>query len=735
MASAVAVAWLLASSASALAQALEGPRLRMAWTWLASTPADRIDGLPTRELLGLEPQGSVTLESRVRLVLTGDIDRETLESLGVQVGTQAGGVTTAAAPLGLVPTLAGVPGVETLDLAETLVPATDVSTDEIEADAVWGSNGGTPPVYSGLSGRGVVVGIVDTGADLDHADFRTSQNKTRVKFAWDQTWAGNPPPGFAYGTQYTESAINAGQATSFQDTDGHGTHLLGIAGGDGSATGGGRAAYRFVGVAPEADLVVVKTDFTEAGIIDGVNYVFQRAAALGKPAVVCLAVTLHKGGHDGSSPLDAAVSALTGPGKLVAAAAGNDGLQPVHDRVSAALSQTVTTSFEVPPYTALSTSPAYVIVEGWHDPGASFRVKLRAPTGAETAWLEPGQTTGAVTVSAGTYQVDNARTVNSRGAKQILISLWRANQTSPSPAVGSWTITLSRRTGTTSGIADFWVSSWFLPTTEAPGFLDPDPSMTVASPATADGVIATGAYATKVQWTNGSGITSSYPGVPLHTVADFSSRGPRRDGVMRPDVVAPGCGVMAALSADSPSSNVWKDPDLVHRIQKGTSQAAAHTTGGLALLLEVDPGATPDEARAWLVERARADAYTGLVPNPAYGYGKLHLSLGPTSVVEVPPSRFGFRAPYPNPSLAATNFEFSLDSSVVLRGPGTVEVQIFDVSGRLVRALPGRWEEGPQRIVWDGRTSFGARAPGGMYVTRLVAGNLGAVQKIVRLSQ
>jgi hypothetical protein len=331
--------------------------------------------------------------------------------------------------------------------------------------------------------------------------------------------------------------------------------------------------------------------------------------------------------------------------------------------------------------------------------------------------------------------VDNALATNSRGAKQVLVSLWRANQTSPAPQIGNWTITLSRLSGTTSGVCDFWVSSWFLSSTGAPGFIDPDPSMTVASPATADAVIATGAYSTKVQWTNGSGVTSSYPGVVLHTVADFSSRGPRRDGVVRPDVVAPGCGVMAALSADAPCSNVWKEADLVHRIDKGTSQAAAHTAGGLALLLECAPSITPGEARAWLLDRAREDSYTGTVPNGTHGYGKLNLSLGPTSVVEVPPSRFGFRVPFPNPSFAATSFEFSLSSDTVLRGPGAVELQIFDVAGRLVRALPGRWGEGTQRLLWDGATRSGTRAPAGMYMARLVAGKQGAIQKLVRLPQ
>jgi hypothetical protein len=193
--------------------------------------------------------------------------------------------------------------------------------------------------------------------------------------------------------------------------------------------------------------------------------------------------------------------------------------------------------------------------------------------------------------------------------------------------------------------------------------------------------------------------------------------------------------VVAALSSTASCSNVWKDQDLVHRIQKGTSQAAAHTAGALALLLEGDPGLNPAEARAWLADHARADQYTGAVPNGVYGRGKLHLTSGSTSVLEVPPSRLGFRAPYPNPTMGPAHFEFSLDAETVEGSEGRVELQIFDVTGRQVQTLRGRWVEGPQHLVWDGTTRVGTRAPAGFYVARLLAGRVGAIQKLVRLPQ
>jgi hypothetical protein len=269
--------------------------------------------------------------------------------------------------------------------------------------------------------------------------------------------------------------------------------------------------------------------------------------------------------------------------------------------------------------------------------------------------------------------------------------------------------------------------------------------MTVASPATADRVIATGAYATKRRWSNAAGGISSFGSMTLGALAEFSSMGPRRDGAARPDIVAPGYGVAASLSENGPSSAWDQVPDRVHNVRAGTSQANAHTTGALALLLEEDPGLTPIEARGILIDRARTDEFTGSagnLPGPGYGHGKLNLiPSGPTDVIDeivgdmAPPIAFGFRVPYPNPTRSATTFQFNLSLEVLTNPLIPPRLEVFDVRGRLVKTLVGRSQPGVQIITWDGSTSTGSRAPEGMYFAHLVVGEVSAVRKLIRLGE
>ena len=119
----------------------------------------------------------------------------------------------------------------------------------------------------GMTGNGVIIGIMDSGINYTHPAFRRSDGSSRILFLWDQTIqpedypdaAGTAHPLFSYGTVYTRSDID--RALSLEDPfsivpsrddTGHGTAVAGVAAGSPDSSAG------FSGVAPGASLVVVK---------------------------------------------------------------------------------------------------------------------------------------------------------------------------------------------------------------------------------------------------------------------------------------------------------------------------------------------------------------------------------------------------------------------------------------------------------------------------------------------
>src|SRR5439155_18108334 len=112
---------------------------------------------------------------------------------------------------------------------------------------------GSGPAFAGLNGQGVLVGIVDSGLDYNHGDFRDAGGSTRILNIWDQVVSGTGPPGYPYGKDCSQEEIEAGTCLYGADSLEHGSHVAGIAGGDGSQTGNGVPAFTYAGMAPLAD--------------------------------------------------------------------------------------------------------------------------------------------------------------------------------------------------------------------------------------------------------------------------------------------------------------------------------------------------------------------------------------------------------------------------------------------------------------------------------------------------
>lgn len=156
-----------------------------------------------------------------------------------------------------------------------------------------------------LSGKGVLIGIVDSGIDYSLPDFRNQDGTTRIRTLWDQTIDGNPPRGYSRGTEYTREQINDALSKDTaeerrgivlsQDITGHGTAVAGIAAGSGPV----------VGAAPEAELIIVKMGLPREGgfprtteLMLGVDYVVKKALEYQMPVAVNLSFGNTYGSHE-----------------------------------------------------------------------------------------------------------------------------------------------------------------------------------------------------------------------------------------------------------------------------------------------------------------------------------------------------------------------------------------------------------------------------------------------------
>lgn len=569
------------------------------------------------------------------VMLEFDGSRAELEAAGIRVGTQAGRTFTARVRREEIGRLRGLSGMRRVQLARYLRPDLNVSTVDVRADLEHGAVG-SPPTYTGRAGQGIIIGDVDSGIDFTRSDFNDSTGHTRILYIWDQNDPVGPlPSGFGYGTEWTKTQIdNTPGSVRQTDGDGHGTNVAGVLIGNGSLTGCSQPAYRYVGMAPLAEFIEVNTDFSDAGIIDGVNYIFQRAAALGRDCVVNLSLSGQWGPHDGSDDFSAAISALTGPGKIVVNSAGNEQDTYIHGRLTTTSMTVGVDKFviNVPAYTRNSgTLNDYFLVASWYDLSTSVKLRIKGPNATDTLSVGYGSVNGRSTTGGYIYAANQNAGAGFGGTsttQQFEVEVYDALANNP-PRVGNWEIDVVANSPADFGKrVDIWIYAAQLGAMGAQPVVTTNLDLTtlVGQPADGDSVIAVGAYTTKPSWYSCSGgdTYTFNPAPTMNAIASFSSAGPRRDGVLKPEITAPGFGVATTHSSQAGAIvSPWDVDDGVHEMSVGTSFSAPHVAGAAGLFLQYMPGSSPSKVRQALEAHARADAYTGTVPNTTWGYGKL----------------------------------------------------------------------------------------------------------------
>jgi subtilisin family serine protease len=265
--------------------------------------------------------------------------RRRLGEIGVEVRGRVGSIASLKVPAPALPDLASMRDIVWLKAARSYRLWNEVSTGPTHTDSDAAN-------LAFGTGAGVIVAILDSGIDWKHADFRNADGTTRILAIWDQTItdASHPPPaGFTFGAFYSRTDIDAALGSSpdlmTDDGYGHGTHVAGSAAGNGLGTGNGVPAGTFAGVAPGADLLIVRLFDDQGGfclecdLTAGVQFIQGIAAAEGKPWVGNMSLGADFGAHDGTDPDELAIDAAVGPGRSgaqLAIAAGNSGNSRLH---------------------------------------------------------------------------------------------------------------------------------------------------------------------------------------------------------------------------------------------------------------------------------------------------------------------------------------------------------------------------------------------------------------------
>lgn len=497
-------------------------------------------GITRKLMLNAPGSGPPMVETILRF--EGNLDA--VKAQGAVVRSVMGNIATVDIPADKLAAVAALPNVVSIEAARVQPLRLDQSVPAARADTL---RAGTPPTWSAGTGAGVLVGVIDSGIDFRHADFKNGDATTRVAAIWDQRdtgAAGSPPAGYAYGGVCTSAMINAAiagdpAACTQRDTDGHGTHVAGIAAGNGQATGNGQLAFRMIGMAPSANILVANGN-GNARVLDAIAWMKATAAALGRPLVINMSFGSYFGARDGTSNYETAMSNLAGPGVILVGAAGNEATAPI--RATGAITQgaSETVGFTIP---EASTTAE---LEVWYPGTNSYGVNVAGPGCAATITVNPGETPGTIQTACGGVEFASTGVLANNDDRQIKVAI---GSTNTSPLVkGAWKITLVGNV-VEGGSHPFSIVNGEDVT--GPVFTDhvaPITTEILTDVSSSRRVIAVASYNTRTAWNSVNGPSTDASSGAVSDISSFSSRGPRRNcsnlakcpPIMKPEVTAPG---------------------------------------------------------------------------------------------------------------------------------------------------------------------------------------------------
>jgi subtilisin family serine protease len=554
--------------------------------------------------------------------------------------------------------LAQIAGVKAIYPVETIAaPSPEVAAGSALdlAAAVELTGARTAQNARGLTGRGIKVGIVDTGIDIDHPAFGGSGTPGTTAFPSARVIAGYDFVGDAYNSSGSAAAQIPVPDANPDDCNGHGTHVAGIVGANGGgfkgvAPGVSLGAYRVFGCTgtSSSDVIVAALERAYADGMQVINqslgaarqwpqYPTAQASSRLVAKGVVMVASIGNNGPLGSSPDALFAAGAPGVGAKVIGVASFDNAQRAFTVNGVAYGYNPATGSPLPP-----TS------------GSLPMARTGTTTSAADACsaLPAGSLTGrAVLIRRGTCGFF-VKATNAQAAGAAAVVLYNN-------AAGALNATVA---GT-------------------PAITIPVVGITAAQGATLNGLIAAGA--TTLTW------TGDYVGYPFGTgglISGFSSFGLAADLSLKPNIGAPGGGIFSSYPLEQGGAATLS----------GTSMSSPHVAGGVALILEARPNIRSTAMAAWLQGSAKPKAWSG---NPGLGLldhtfrqgaGMLDIigTLDATTVVEPSQISLGESQAGPktttltvsNQGSSAVTYDLSHVSGVAA-GPNTQSGASYNLSG------------------------------------------------------
>lgn len=464
-----------------------------------------------------------------------------------------------------------------------------------------------------LTGRGVVIGFLDTGIRYEEEVFRNSDGSSRILGIWDQTINDGPlPEGLLYGTEYKKDVIDAAllsnnprEIVPSYDENGHGTEIASVAAG--SAISGG---LRFTGAAPNADIVVVKLRqakpylrqyylipdevpaYSESDLMTGIKYLESYAISLVRPLVICIGLGTNMGDHEGHSILSGYLNTIaTRRSRAVVVCGGNEG-NSAHHYVGYASEGMLETTDNVE--VRVGEGESGFVAELWGNIPASHAISIRSPAGETTDRVDfKVRETREFSFVYEKTRIRVDHVLVEQGSGEELIFFRFVN-----PTPGVWTIQVSIMGGSSQQEGSFHI---WLPITEflhsETYFLRPSPYITLTEPGNTREAITTTIYQDR---------NSSFYGE--------SGRGFSRQGSSKPDLCTPGV-----------------DIDTILGKRTGSSMGAAILSGICAQFMQ---WAVVEGNRQWVESReVKNYLIRGAVrmpgvtyPSREWGYGQVNIA-------------------------------------------------------------------------------------------------------------